>query len=141
MRITTRYSGGLRFSGDPGAAHVVMDAKADFGGLGEAPSPKEIVLHGLAGCTGMDVAAMLEKRGVRFSDFSVEVEAEQTEAHPKVFKRIRITYRMKAPEASRTAIERAIELSSTRFCGVSAMLGKTARISWELVLEPVARIG
>jgi len=115
-----------------------MDAKPESGGQGEAPTPKEIVLHGLAGCTGMDVAAMLEKRGIRFTDFSVEVEAVQTEAHPKVFESIRITYRMKATEESRTAIERAIELSSTRYCGVSAMLGKTARISWELALEPVA---
>jgi putative redox protein len=59
MRITTRCSGGLRFSGDPGAAHVVMDATPESGGKGEAPTPTEIVLHGLAGCTGMDVAAML----------------------------------------------------------------------------------
>ena len=119
-------------------AHVVMDAKPESGGKGEAPTPKEVVLHGLAGCTGMDVAAMLEKRRVHFSDFSVEVDAVQTEAHPKVFERIRITYRMRAPEESRAAIERSIELSETRYCGVSAMLGKTAQISWELVLESLA---
>ena len=138
MKIAPRYPGALRFSAEDGAAPVVMDAKADSGGRGEAPTPKEIVLHGLAGCTGMDVAAMLEKRGVRFSDFSVEVEAEQTEAHPKVFKSIRITYRLRAREEDRAGIARAIELSETRFCGVSAMLGKTARITWELALEPDA---
>jgi putative redox protein len=84
------------------------------------------------------IAAMLEKRGVEFSGFSVEVDAVQTETHPKVFESIRITYRIAAPEESRAAIERAIELSETRYCGVSAMLGKTAQISWELVLTPVA---
>jgi putative redox protein len=141
MKITTRYSGALRFSADAGAAHIVMDARADSGGRGEAPTPKEMVLHGLAGCTGMDVAAMLEKRGLRFSDFRVEVGAVQTEEHPKVFERIRITYRMQADEESRAAIDRAIELSATRYCGVSAMLGKTARMSWELVLEPLPPAG
>jgi putative redox protein len=136
MKIKSTYEGALRFTGEGGAARVVMDAKTDFGGRGEAPTPKEIVLHGLAGCTGMDVAAMLEKRRVPFSGFSVEVEADQTAAHPKVFESIRIVYRIAAAEAHRAAIERAIELSETRFCGVSAMLGKTARIRWELVLEP-----
>jgi putative redox protein len=138
MKIKSTYAGALRFSGEDGPARVVMDARADSGGKGEAPTPKEIVLHGLAGCTGMDVAAMMEKRGVPFSSFSVEVDAVQTEAHPKVFTSIRITYRIAAPEESRAAIERAIELSETRYCGVSAMLGKTAQISWELVLEPGA---
>jgi putative redox protein len=136
MKIISNYAGSLRFSADAGGARIVMDAKAEAGGRGEAPTPKEMVLHGLAGCTGMDVAAMLQKRGVEFSDFAVEVEAAQTEPHPKVFASIRITYRMRALEENRAAIERAIELSETRYCGVSAMLGKTAQISWELRLEP-----
>lgn len=138
MKVTTEYAGGMRFAGDGGGARIVMDAKPEAGGQGEAPTPKEIVLHGLAGCTGMDVAAMLEKRGVAFSGFAIEVEAEQTEAHPKVFKRIAITYRMAAREEDRAAIERCIELSETRFCGVSAMLAKSAEIAWKLVLDPPA---
>jgi putative redox protein len=134
MKITQTYSGGMRFEAEGGPARIVMDAKKESGGRGESPTPKEIVLHGLAGCTGMDVAAMLEKRGVPFSDLSIDVEAEQNQLHPVVFKEIKITYRMKAPAERRADIERAIELSETRFCGVSAMLGKTAKIVWELVL-------
>jgi putative redox protein len=136
MKITERYTGGMRFEGDDRDARIVMDAKAESGGRAAAPTPKELVLHGLAGCTGMDVAAMLEKRGVPFADFAIEVEAEQTKIHPVVFKDIRITYRMRAPEERRAEIERSIELSETRFCGVSAMLGKTAKIAWALELLP-----
>ena len=111
-----------------------MDGARDAGGLEQWPSPKELVLYGLAGCTGMDVAVMLERRKVEFSDFTVSVEAEQTKAHPRVFKKIHISYRMKAPADARERIIRAIELSEGRFCGVSAILAKSAKITWDLEL-------
>ncbi len=118
-------------------ARVVMDASREADGLGEAPSPKQMVLYGLAGCTGLDVAVMLERQKVEFTDFEVEVDADLTGANPKVFKRIRITYRLAADPAARAKVERAIELSEERFCGVSAMLRKTAEITWELDLRPL----
>lgn len=138
LKITTVYQGERRFAAGEGVARVVMDGSADSGGHGEAPTPKHVVLHGLAGCTGLDVAVMLERQGVRFADLTIDVEAEQTTAHPKVFSQIKVVFRVKAASADRPKIERAIELSSTRFCGVSAMLEQTARISRELVLEPLA---
>jgi putative redox protein len=137
MKVTTSYEGQLRFSSGEGPAQVVMDAVPAAGGLGQAPTPKEMVLQGLAGCTGLDVAAILGKKRVRFEGLEVDAEAEQTTSHPKVFKSIKITYRIKADPADRQAIERAIELSEKQFCGVSAMLRKSAAISWDLVLEPI----
>jgi putative redox protein len=137
MKVRTRYQGQRRFDSGEGVARVVMDAAADADGLGEAPTPKQMVLHGLAGCTGLDVAVMLERKKVRFEELEVEVEAEQTRAHPRVFKTILITYRVAADPADRAAIERAIQLSEERFCGVSAMLGKTAHIETALELRPL----
>ncbi len=134
MNISTKYRGGMRFAHGEGPAQVTMDAKTEAGGRGEALSPKEMVLQGLAGCTGMDVVAMLGKKQVRFEDFSIEVEAEQTTQHPKVFKSIRLTYRITANPDDRATIERMIHLSKHNFCGVSAMLNKTAQISWKLDL-------
>jgi putative redox protein len=133
MQIKTSYQGNMRFSHGAEGAQAVMDAGTEVGGLGEALSPKQMVLQGLAGCTGLDVVTMLNRRKVRFENFSIEIEAEQTTNHPRVFKEILITYKMKAAQEDRQVIERMITLSEKQFCGVSAMLGKTAKISWELI--------
>ncbi|MCP4605708.1 MAG: OsmC family protein [Proteobacteria bacterium] len=132
MKITTKYQGGMRFAEGEGHSLVVMDAKKEVGGQEEALTPKELVLQGLAGCTGLDVAAMLDKKKVHYENFSIDVEAEQTKHHPKVFSRIHITYRIKAALNDGPTIIRMIELSKNNFCGVSAMLSKTAEMSWEL---------
>ena len=135
MKISTKYQGDMRFASED-TPSVIMDAALQGGGKGEAPSPKQMVLHGLAGCTGMDVAMILGKKKVSFEKFEIDVEAEQTQYHPKVFKSIKLTYRFTADPADRTAIERAVELSRENFCGVSAMLEKTAAIEHEIVIEP-----
>jgi putative redox protein len=135
MKARTEYQGGMRFASGEGDGRVVMDAKAESGGQGVAPPPKTLLLYGLAGCTGLDVAAMLEKQQVPFSGLAVEAEAEETAAHPKVFKTIRVVYRIRARAADRPKVERAIELSQTRFCGVSAMLRQGAPLEHRLDFE------
>ena len=136
MKISTSYKGEMRFASDD-ALSVIMDAATQGGGKGEAPTPKQMVLHGLAGCTGMDVAMILGKKKVVFENFQIDVEAEQTQYHPKVFKSIKLTYRFTANPEDRPAIERAVELSRENFCGVSAMLEKTATLEHEIIIEPI----
>lgn len=136
MQIETTYLGNKRFQSGEAIATVTMDAGAPAGGLGEAPNPKKMVLHGLAGCTGLDVVAILEKKKVEYDHFSISVEVTQSNTHPKVFKTIDMVYRFTADEADRAAIERAIELSKKQFCGVSAMLEKTATINFTLKITP-----
>jgi putative redox protein len=136
MKVKTSYQGQMRFADGDGAGRVVMDAAAAGGGLGEALSPKQMVLQGLAGCTGLDVVSILGKKGVKFESFDLEVEAEQTNLHPKVFKKIVVTYRFKGDPADREHYERAVELSETRFCGVSAMLRESAAIRTVVEIEP-----
>jgi len=136
MKVSTSYAGGMRFASGEGAGRVVMDALPEAGGKGEALTPKQMVLVGLAGCTGMDVASMLERQKIPFGELHVDVEADQTGTHPKVFKSIRIVYRIEASAAHRAKVERAIELSRMRYCGVSAMLARTAEIEDALELIP-----
>jgi putative redox protein len=136
MKARTEYQGSMRFASGDGDGRVVMDAKVEVGGRGVAPPPKTLVLYGLAGCTGLDVAAMLEKQQVPFSGLAVEAEAEETNAHPRVFKTIRVVYRIRARTEDRPKVERAIELSQTRFCGVSAMLRQGATLEHRLEFEP-----
>ncbi len=140
MKVRTEYQGGLRFASGEGDARVVMEGRPQAedrpAAPAPAPTPKELVLHGLAGCTGLDVAAMLERQRVPFSGLAVEAEAEQTNAHPKVFKTIRVVYRIRARAEDRPKVERAIELSQEQFCGVSAMLRLGATLEHRLEFEP-----
>ena len=97
--------------------------------------PKALLLAGLAGCSGIDVIDILEKMKVDFSDFTIDVEAEQTNEHPKVFKEILITYQMKTGAENELKIKKAIELSLDKYCGVSAMLKKNSPVDYKLVIE------
>lgn len=92
--------------------------------------PKALLLSGLAGCSGIDVVDILHKMKVDFSDFSIDVEADQTEEHPKVFKDIQITYRLKTATDNLEKVKKAINLSLDKYCGVSAMLKKNSAINY-----------
>ena len=99
-----------------------------------AHGPKALLLSALAGCSGTDVVDILKKMRVEFSDFSIEVEADQTDEHPKVYKDIHITYRIKTDAHNEGKVRKAIDLSLEKYCGVSAMLRKNSPIHYTLVL-------
>ncbi len=98
-------------------------------------SPKSLLLSGLAGCSGIDVVDILEKMRVEFSEFSIDVETQQTEEHPKVFKDITITYKMKTAPENEDKLRKAVELSLEKYCGVSAMLKKNSPIHFKIVIK------
>lgn len=91
-------------------------------------SPKKLLLVGLAGFTGIDIVSLLEKMRVEFSQLDINVEANLTEEHPKVYKEIVIIYSLKSEKINQEKIQKAIDLSMQKYCGFSAMLGKTAEI-------------
>jgi putative redox protein len=109
---------------------IQMDGSTENG-----HGPKALLLSGLAGCSGIDVVDILIKMRMEFSDFTIEVEADQTEEHPKVFKDIHIVYKMKTAPANEDKIRKAIELSLEKYCGVSAMLRKNSRIDYSIVIK------
>jgi putative redox protein len=98
-------------------------------------SPKALLLAGLAACSGIDVVSILEKMRVGFSNLEIETTTEQTTEHPKVFKEILITYRIKTDTGNEDKVRKAIELSLDKYCGVSAMLRKNSDIKYELIIN------
>lgn len=98
-------------------------------------SPKALLLAGLAGCSGIDVVDILEKMRVSFSELSIDTEADQTEEHPKVFREILLTYRIKTSKENEDKVIKAIDLSLEKYCGVSAMLRKNSPINYKLVIQ------
>jgi putative redox protein len=135
MKSSVVLKDGMYFAGELEGLEVPIDADASVGGKNRGPRPKGLLLTSLAGCTAMDVISILRKMKVEPESFSVEAEADVTTEHPKVFKAIRIVYRLRGKEIARDKVEKAVELSLGRYCGVFAMLSKAAPISHEIVIE------
>ncbi len=120
----------LVVTGDSGHA-VVMDQSREVGGFEAAPSPMEFVLFGLAGCTAMDVISILQKKREDVRGFEVHFKAERADEHPKVFTKIHLKFIVKGKAVKPQSVKRAIELSATKYCSASAMISKTAEITYD----------
>jgi len=130
------WTEGLQFVGSANSNHaIVMDASHEVGGGDRGVRPGELLLIGLAGCTGMDVVSILNKMRVKFDSFQIKVRAETAPEYPKVYTRIELTYLINGRDIPQEKLERAIELSKTKYCTVGAMLGKTAQISYQYEIK------
>lgn len=127
---------GMVFVGRSESNHwMVMDGSGKYGGYEAAITPMEALLVSLGGCTGMDVVSILDKMGVRYNSFEMEIEGERSEEHPKVYTSIHIKYIFRGKDLPMEKLKRAVELSQTKYCSVSAMLRKAADLTWEIVVE------
>ncbi len=116
-----------RFNGIATSGHaVLMD-----GDKATASSPMELVLIALCGCTGYDVVSILQKKREPFTSLEVRAQAERAADPPSVYTEIKLTYRI-GGKVSRKAVEDAVRLSKEKYCSVSAMLDKTAKIRAEI---------
>ena len=114
---------------------IIADADPKFGGEDKGPRPKPLLLISLAGCTGMDVISLLKKMRVEIDDLKIEVSGELTEEHPKYYHKIDLVYRIKGKEINKKKVEKAVNLSQEKYCGVTAMLKKVADISYTIEYE------
>jgi len=108
---------------------LILDGAPDIGGRNLGLRPMELVLVGLGGCTAMDVLTILEKQRQQVTDFVIELEANRQDSIPKVFSDINIHYVITGINLKAAQVKRAIELSAEKYCSVSAMLDKTAKIN------------
>jgi len=114
---------------------ITMDGPESLGGSNAGVRPKELVLMALAGCTGSDVVSILKKKRVKLYDFEINISAQQAETHPKVFTHIDLEYVFYGKDIKEKDVERAIELSTTTYCGVSSMLSKAMTINHTYRIE------
>ncbi len=118
-----------RFVGIAGSRHsIVMDAASTEK---SASSPMELVLIGLCGCTATDVVSILHKKREPFTALEVHAEADQAHEPPRVYTAIRLVYKVRG-NVSKKAMEDAVRLSKEKYCSVSAMLEKTAAITFTI---------
>lgn len=134
MELIVRWQDSMRFEGVVDGHTILMDAKAPIG-KGSAPTPKELVAFGLGGCTAMDVIALLKKHKQPPDSFQVEVAIVSSEGRqPAVFVDAVLVYRVTGNVDVPTLLK-AVELSQTQYCGVSAMLSKAFPITYRVVLN------
>jgi putative redox protein len=135
MKTTIKWKGKRSFQGTAESGHsVLMDGPVKFGGEDAGPRPMELLLVGLGGCTAYDVVSILEKKRQDITGLKVEIDADRSDTHPKIYSEIRIHFIISGRNISEKAVKQAIDLSENKFCSASAMLKKSARIvtSYEL---------
>lgn len=119
------WKGKMSFEGVGDSGFVQkIDADVSVGGENSGSRPMELIAMGLAGCTGMDVISILQKKKQPVKDFRVNFHAERATEHPKVFTQAVIEYQVAGREVDEAALLRAIELSTEKYCPAQAMLGK-----------------
>lgn len=135
MKARAKWVEDMAFLGEAGSGHaVVMDGAPEYGGRNIGIRPMEMLLIGLAGCTGFDVVQILKKGREAVTGCEVEVEAERATEDPKVFTKIHLAYRISGRGLSQAKAERAVTLSKEKYCSASIMLGATAQMSTSLVV-------
>lgn len=124
----------MAFEATAGTNKVIMDTSAPLG-QGTGMSPKELVVTGLGGCTAMDVVALMKKHKQDVKAFTVNVEVEKTSGvHPAVFTKAMIEFRLEG-NLDKARVLEAVELSQTKYCGVSAMLSKAFPIEYKVFIN------
>ena len=123
-----RWTDNERFTGEATSRHAIA---LDAGKEKTANSPMELVLIALCGCTASDVVAILRKKREPFTSLEVKAEAERAPSPPTVYTEIRLTYKV-GGKVTHKAVEDAVRLSEEKYCSVSAMLSKTAKITYTI---------
>lgn len=134
-KITLKWKEDMAFDGFVNGHTIRIDANESVGGHNTGPRPKSLMLLALAGCTAMDVVSILNKMRMPYDDFSIDVESSKTEEHPVVYTDFKIVYRFKGKQLDKEKIEKAVNLSQEKYCGVSAMYKLIAPLSFEIVLD------
>ena len=125
----------MAFEAEVNGFKIVIDADERVGGKNRGPRPKPLTLVSLGGCTGMDVISILTKMRVKPDYFNVEISGELTDEHPKYYHKIHIRYIFRGNDLPLAKLEKAINLSQDRYCGVTEMLKHVAEITHEIVIE------
>ena len=141
MKARVKWVEGVSFVGESETGHaVVIDGAPEYGGRNRGMRPMEVVLLGAAACTAFDVVLILRKARQPIADCSVDAEAERASTEPKVFTKIHLRYAVAGRGLDPKQVERAVKLSKDKYCSATAMLAKTAEITFEIAIVDGERV-
>ena len=130
--VEVQWMGKMQFNALVNGHTVIMDGPEKVGGEDNGPIPKPFILTALAGCTGMDIAAILRKAQKEVNDFEMKVIGEISKTAPIQYIAIHVIYDFKGPQENKEAALKAVTDSQEKYCGVSSMLKKALPVTWEV---------
>jgi putative redox protein len=129
-KVQTTWKGGMLFeSTNPGGNLLISDGEEPNQ---EAYRPKALMLASLAGCSGLDVASLLKKMRAEVDAFTIDVEANLTDEHPKFYDKVKVIYHFYGKDFKKDKIEKSVNLSVERYCGVMEMFRQFAEVTTEI---------
>ena len=132
VQVTTTWLGEMRFeSTNPSGHNLYIDAGEENGGKSEGYRPKALMLSGLAGCSGLDVAALIKKMKLNVDGFKIETEANLTGEHPKIYDKVALHFHFYGNELNEKKLQRAVDLSIEKYCGVMEMFRQFSELKIE----------
>lgn len=135
MQVKINLVSGVAFSGETEGGHkILMDGSAEVGGQNLGARPMETVLIGTGGCSAIDVVLILKKARQDVTDCQVIVDAERATTDPKVFTKIHFHYVVTGNNLNATHVNRAVKLSAEKYCSATAMMEKTAAVTFDFEL-------
>jgi putative redox protein len=131
LKATVKWVNGLQFVGESGTGHaIVMDSDKDVGGNNTGMRPMELLLAGLGGCSGMDIASILQKKKQQITDIEINIKGQKADTYPKKFTNIEIEFVVSGKDLTEDAVKRAVELSMDKYCTLKATLEGAAKINF-----------
>src|SRR5208337_765759 len=135
MEAKVKWVKGLQFVGESGTNHqIVMDADDNYGGTNKGMRPMEMLLVAIGGCTGMDVASILQKKRQQLNGIEIRVTGTNAETYPQKFTGIELEYIITGKDISEAAVKKAIESSMEKYCSVKATLEGVAKINYRYTI-------
>ena len=130
MKAKIKWVDDMVFMAESGSGHaVIMDGPPDLGGKNIGVRPMEMMLMGLGGCTSFDVMLILKRARQNVTDCVAQLEAQRAETDPKVFTKIHIHFIVTGENLKEKMVERAVQLSATKYCSASIMLSQSVVIT------------
>ncbi|GIM48718.1 OsmC family protein [Capnocytophaga stomatis] len=127
-QITTIWKGDMLFSSNNPGGEILIDAGVENGGKGQGLRPKALMLSALAGCSGLDIASLIRKMKLEVDEFKIETFGELTEEHPQVYHIVRVEYHFSGTNLNEERLQRTVDLSVEKYCGVMQMFKQFAKI-------------
>lgn len=130
------WQGKMAFTGTANSGYTIpLDATSKVGGDDGGFLPIELLAVGMAGCTGMDIISILQKKRQDVTGFEVRVHVDRADDYPRVFTHVNVEYEFTGRNLDRKALERAVNLSEEKYCSVTAMFRKTAEITSTIIVN------
>ena len=127
--VTTRWVGDMAFeSNNPSGLTFGIDASPDEGGTGKGMRPKALMLSSLAGCSGLDVAFIIQKMKLEVGGFYIDIHARLSESRPQTYEHVSMEFHFSGERLNEAKLERAVALSVDKYCGVMKMFRTFARV-------------